>query len=198
MRLIRGVILLVVLWALVIGGVKIATSMKPTAEKVSSFIEKRPLADIEGEAERKEYLGRVAEMMNQMEASEVNLLAEREANDPRRRLFQEMTPSEQRFFLEKRIGRAFQQMMQSFNEMERSERQRIVERSLKQMRENPESRGPARGPGGLEEEDPELAAKMAEAGLEAYYTDASVETKIDLAPLMEEMQRTMGQMGRRR
>ena len=30
------------------------------------------------------------------------------------------------------------------------------------------------------------------AGLKAYYEDASVETKIDLAPLMEEMQRSMG------
>ena len=40
--------------------------------------------------------------------------------------------------------------------------------------------------------------KMAEAGFKAYYSEASAETKIDLAPLMEEMQRTMGRMGGRR
>jgi hypothetical protein len=50
-------------------------------------------------------------------------------------------------------------------------------------------------PGGPVAEDPELAEKMADAGLKAYYSDASVETKIDLAPLLEEMQRTMGRMG---
>ena len=41
---------------------------------------------------------------------------------------------EQRFFMEKRIGKAFEQMMQAFNEMDREERKRIVERTLRDMR----------------------------------------------------------------
>jgi len=60
------------------------------------------------------------------------------------------------------------------------------------MRENREERGD------LEERDPEIVEKIAEAGFKAYYTEASAETKIDLAPLMEEMQGAMGRMGRRR
>ena len=52
------------------------------------------------------------------------------------------------------------------------------------------------GPGRLEEADPGVAEKITEAGLKAYYEDASAETKIDLAPLLEEMQRSMAGMRR--
>jgi len=43
-----------------------------------------------------------------------------------------------------------------------------------------------------------MAEKMAEAGFKPYYSEASAKTKIDLALLMEEMQRTMGRMGGQR
>jgi hypothetical protein len=80
-------------------------------------------------------------------------------------------------------------MMQSFNEMDREERKKIVERSLRRIRENQ-----GEGDRNLETEDPEIVEKIAEAGFKAYYSEASAETKIDLAPLMEEMQGVMGQM----
>jgi len=80
-------------------------------------------------------------------------------------------------------------MMQSFNEMERGERKQIVERSLKRMQEQ------NGGPGRIEEADPAVAEKITEAGLKSYYEDASAETKIDLAPLLEEIQRSMTGMG---
>tara|TARA_R110002096_G_scaffold33146_29_gene95952 strand:+ start:1849 stop:2451 length:603 start_codon:yes stop_codon:yes gene_type:complete len=191
--LIRGVFGLIVVWGLVFGIVKIAGSMKPTAEKVLSLFDKKPLSEIEDAEERKQVIGEVADMLNQMEASEVAILGDRDKSDPRRDLFREMSPEEQRYFFEKRVGRAFEQMMQSFNEMDRDERKRIVERTLKQMQNGDDGSRQGR----VDEQDPELAEKMAEAGLEAYYSDASVETKIDLAPLLEEMQRTMGRLGGR-
>ncbi len=192
--LIRGILGLLVVWGLVFGIVKLAGSMKPTSEKVVAYMEGNPLSEIDDSEERREVIGNVADMMNQLEASEVGILRDREEVDPRRNLFREMTQEEQRFFFEKRVGRAFEQMMQSFNEMDRDERKRMVERTLKQMQDSNEEMGGR----DFENEDPEMVEKMAEAGLEAYYSDASVETKIDLAPLMEEMQRTMSHMGGRR
>jgi hypothetical protein len=127
-------------------------------------------------------------MLNGLEPSEVRELEEKAGEDPRRNFFRELTPDEQFFFLERRVGRAFQQMMQSFNEMEREERKKIVERSLKRMQEE---RG---GPGRLEEADPAIAEKITQAGLKSYYEDANAETKLDLAPLLEEMQRSMSMM----
>jgi len=46
------------------------------------------------------------------------------------------------------------------------------------------------GPGGedllrLEEEDPEVIDRIVQAGLQSYYQNASVETKLDLVPLMD-------------
>jgi hypothetical protein len=194
--LIRGVGALVLLWVVVFGIVKISASMKPTAAKILSYEEKNPLSEIEDNEKRKKVIGKMADMLNQMEAGEVALLAEREEDDPRRDFFRELTPDEQRFFFEKRVGRAFEQMMQSFNEMDREERKRVVERSLRQMRENGGGGG---GPGGsMEEQDREMVEKIAEAGFNAYYSEASVETKIDLAPLMEEMQSAMSRVGGRR
>lgn len=189
--LIRGLVALAVVWIVVIGIVKVAGSIKPTAEKVVTFQEKNPLSEIEDPDERMAHITKLADMLNEMEASEVAKFSDGDEDGPRRRFFEGMNQDEQLFFLEKRVGRAFEQMMQSFNEMERDERKQLVERSLRRMRENREERGD------LEERDPEIVEKIAEAGFKAYYTEASAETKIDLAPLMEEMQGAMGRMGRR-
>lgn len=191
--LVRGVIALVVVWGVVFVISRVAGSIKPTAEKVEAFQKENPLSDIEDPEKRKEHIAKVADMLNLMEASEVAKLNEREEGDPRRRLLEGMSGEEQLFFLERRVGRAFEQMMQSFNEMDREERKKIVERSLRRIREN---RGEQER--SIEEEDPEIVEKIAEAGFKAYYSEASAETKIDLAPLMEEMQSVMGHAGGRR
>lgn len=191
--LVRGVIALVVVWGVVFVISRVAGSIKPTAEKVGAFQKENPLSDIEDPEKRKEHIAKVADMLNLMEASEVAKLNEREEGDPRRRLLEGMSGEEQLFFLERRVGRAFEQMMQSFNEMDREERKKIVERSLRRIREN---RGEQEQ--SIEEEDPEIVEKIAEAGFKAYYSEASAETKIDLAPLMEEMQSVMGHAGGRR
>ncbi len=193
--LLRGLVFLVALWVVVFTVIRVAGSMKPSAEKVDRYFDDFSLAGIANPDERLQKIGEAAELLNQLEASELTKLTEDMEQDPRRKLFEELTPEEQLYFFQKRVGRAFEQMMQSFNEMEREDRQRIVERTLSRMQSD-EGRRP-RGQR-LEEQDPELAEKMAEAGFKAYYSEASAETKIDLAPLMEEMQRTMSRMGGRR
>jgi hypothetical protein len=190
-RLLRkGIVALFLLWGIAYGVVRWAGSVRVTPAKVAAFVEENPLAEVEDPEERKRIIGTLATMLNELEASEVRVLEQSAERDPRRDFFTQLSPDEQFYFLEKRVGRAFQQMMQSFNEMEREERKKIVERSLKRMEEE---RG---GPGRLEEADPGVAEKITEAGLKAYYEDASAETKIDLAPLLEEMQRSMAGMRR--
>ncbi|MBP84490.1 MAG: hypothetical protein CMO61_11655 [Verrucomicrobiales bacterium] len=193
--LIRGLVVLVIIWAAVFGVVKLAGSMKPTASKVNRYLTKFSLAEVTDPEERLKKIDEVAQLLNQLEVSELNKLREEMEVDPRRELFEQLSPEEQLYFFEKRAGRAFEQLMQSFNEMERDERKRIVERALSQM-QNDDNRRPQRER--LEEENPELVDKMAEAGFKAYYSEADAETKIDLAPLMEEMQRAMSRMGGRR
>ena len=186
--LFKGIAALLVVWGVAYGLMRWAGAAKPTPEKVVAFVEANPLAEITDREERKRVIGELANLLNGLEPGEMRELEERAGEDPRRNILGEMSTEEQLFFLERRVGRAFQQMMQSFNEMEREERKRIVERSLKRMKE--ERGGPAR----LEEADPEIAEKITQAGLKAYYEEANAETKLDLAPLLEEMQRSMSMM----
>ena len=186
--LVKGIVALFLLWTVAWGLMRWAGAARPTPEKVMVFAAENNLSEIEDPAERKRVIGDLATMLNGLESAEIRELEEKAGEDPRRNFIGEMSPEEQLYFLERRVGRAFQQMMQSFNEMEREERKRIVERSLKRMQEE---RG---GPGRLEEADPEVAEKITQAGLKSYYEDASAETKLDLAPLLEEMQRSMSMM----
>ena len=186
--LVKGLVALALVWGVAWGLMRWAGSARPTPEKVEAFVAENDLSAIEDPEERKRIIGELATMLNGLEPSEVRELEEKAGEDPRRNFFRELTPDEQFFFLERRVGRAFQQMMQSFNEMEREERKKIVERSLKRLQEE---RG---GPGRLEEADPAIAEKITQAGLKSYYEDANAETKLDLAPLLEEMQRSMSTM----
>lgn len=190
--LIKGIVALVLLWGIAYAIIGWAGSTRPTPEKIVAYIDANPLEGLEDPEKRKVVIGNLATMLNELDPSEIRLLEENRKNDPRRDFFEQLSSEEQFYFLEKRVGRAFQQMMLSFNEMERDERKKIVERSLKRMQEQ------NGGPGRLEEADPEVAEKITGAGLKAYYEDASAETKIDLAPLLEEMQRSMTTMRNRR
>ncbi len=189
--LVKGLAALALVWAAAWGMMRWAAAARVTPEKVMTFVAANPLDGIGDPAERRRVIGELATLLNGLEPSDLRRLEELAGEDPRRNFLEDMSPEEQLFFLERRVGRAFQQMMQSFNEMEREERKRLVERSLRQMRE--ERGGPAR----LEEADPEIAEKITQAGLKSYYEDASAETKLDLAPLLEEMQRSMSMMRRR-
>ena len=186
--IVKAATALVVLWGIVWIGQRISRSMKPTPEKLEAYVEANPLSDTEDSAERRKIIGKVADMLNQLDPDDIRRVIEENERDPREEFFLEMTPEEQRFFMEKRVGKAFDQMMQAFNDMERDERKRIVERTLKQMRQDGQRRD---GLQRLEETDPAMAEKIIDEGLRAYYQGASAETKLDLAPVLEEMQRNL-------
>ncbi|MEM9865151.1 MAG: hypothetical protein AAF938_26340, partial [Myxococcota bacterium] len=118
---------------------------------------------------------------------QIGELSDRGEDERGREFFESMNAEEQRFFMEKRVGKAFDQMMIAFNEMERDERRRIVERTLEQMKEGEAGRGER-----FEEQDAEMVEKVVNEGLRAYYQEASAETKLDLAPVLEQMQRNLG------
>lgn len=189
--LVKGLLALLALWFVVAMVTRWAGSLTPTPAKIEKFVAKNPLSEIEDPDERKRVISRVAEMMNQLDPEDLRDLERRGTRESREAILRSMTPEEQWFFMEKRMGRAFSQMMEVFNEMERSERKATVERALSQLRKNEGGNGP------MDEASPEMVEKIASAGMKAYFEDSSAETKMDLAPLMEEIQSIMSNPGRR-
>ena len=77
----------------------------------------------------------------------------------------------------------FKSVMKAFNQMKPDERKRVVEQARTDMQRNQRDDMEK-----LKAEDEKVFDSVVEKGLGAYYQDASADTKMDLAPLMEDMQ----------
>jgi catalase len=112
--------------------------------------------------------------------------------DVGQRFVDSLTREERAHFLEQTVEQHFKSVMKAFNKMTREERQRMVKHSMEDMNRNQtEGRNMDR----LKQDDEEVFDKVVEKGLGAYYEDASAETKLDLAPLMERMQQRLRGFG---
>jgi hypothetical protein len=97
-----------------------------------------------------------------------------------------MTPQERALFSELTIGPTFKHLMKALNEMTPEERHKISEDAVAQLR-----RGGGWSQGEMAqwgERGEEIFNKVAAEGLRSYYEEGSAETKLDFAPVLEEMQ----------
>jgi hypothetical protein len=190
---IKGLGVLVLVWVSVWGVLKVAGFFEVTPEKVAVFMAERPIGGIADEAARRNWLDEVAGMVNQLDFEQRREF--REGNEAGRRgegegsggFWEELSREERMYFVDLTMGTAFKQMMKGFNEMDADERKAFVDRAradLVRQGRDPEMER-------LEREDEEMYDKIVNEGMESYYRDANADTKRDLAPLMEEMQRLM-------
>jgi len=192
--LVIGATLLVVVWVLAMAGYAIAKAQKVTADKVSAQVAKTDLSKLSPDARRKA-LRKLAVMLNSLPAEE-RRVARAEADWDR--LLREMTEEERLEFIESTLPTGVKQMLTSFEQLPADRRQRILRDSLKRLqeaRDTPEARerlqaggGPAPPP--LSEESQK---RLTQTGLNTFYTQSSAQTKAELAPLIEELQRAMQQ-----
>lgn len=180
----RVALALAVVWALAGTGILLLRKATPTAENVASLIEEHPL---EGRTagERRALIEEVAAQLNALELEERQKL--RRSRVPGR-YFESMTDEERRLFLDRTLPSGFQQMMEAFNKMEPAKRKQMVRRALEGMERDEERRPP-----GMDEA---MTQKIVDQGLRSFYNDASAETKLDLAPLIERMQGRMQRLER--
>jgi hypothetical protein len=100
------------------------------------------------------------------------------------RSFELMTEQEQGAFLEATLPSRMRQMMEAFAQMEPDERERWIQRALSDLKE-------------VSTEDLENGfqeahtQRIVEHGLKSYYEDASAQTRLELAPLMEQLQQRL-------
>lgn len=192
---------LVGIWVVATAGYFISQRLKVTAEKVQAFVAARDLNSLSG-AERARAIEKLAAMLNQLPAEErQRLRLERTAD----KWFGQMTEAEKGTFIEATLPTGFKQMISAFEQLPEDKRRRAVDEAMKRLRETGAKAEPGARPGGRGGADrppisPELEEKVREIGLKTFFSQSSAQTKAELAPLLEEIQRAMesGRLMRRR
>jgi hypothetical protein len=167
-------------WLIVAGVIWIAHKSKATPESVARYLEAHP---VEGrpQEERGKVIESLAQQMNQLDAEERRELRMGRKLDG---FFKSLRPEEQSRLLDLTLPAGFRQMMDSFNKMTPQRRKAFVERALADMKRRGEEEGtPAPDDANMQ--------KIIGQGLHSFYSEASAETKMDLAPLVEQMQRNL-------
>lgn len=182
---------LVLIWIIAIAGYQIAQNAKVTPDKVRTYTASLDLSGLSA-AERAAAIRKLAAMLNALSLDErQSLRLDRTAY----KWFGQMTEDEKGAFLAATMPTGFKQMITAFQDLPADKRQRLVTQTVKQMKE---AREKMAATGQLPPPDtnaiilsPELEDQVTRIGLQSYYSQSSAETKAELAPFLEELQRTM-------
>lgn len=177
----RNILLLLVLvWAGAGGIIYGVRQARPTAKSLTVYLEQHPLGAKTG-AKRAKIISRVSDMLNGLNLEDRQAL---QGDGVTRDFFISLTPAEQAAFLDATLPAGFKQIMEAFNKMEPEKRKEFVDRALAEAKKR-QGEAP---PSGLDEK---LVQKMVNQGLNTFYAEASANAKLDLAPLIEQMQRNL-------
>lgn len=180
-----------VIWGLCFAGYKISTNLKMTAEKVRAYIASVDLSRL-SPADRARALKALADKLNRLSREERQQLRLGRFGEG---WFAQMTEEEKSAFVEATLPTGFKQMITAFEELPADRRRRTIDDALKQLREASASAsgGAAGMPVGTNRPpiSPELEAQVRTIGLKTFYSQSSAQTKAELAPVLEELQRAM-------
>jgi hypothetical protein len=164
---------------------------KVTPEKVRYYVASVDFSKL-SPADRKAAIHKLADMLNRLSMEERRRLRLDRSSEG---WFEQMTEEEKGEFLEATLPTGFKQMLGAFEEMPEDKRKRAVDhavKSLKDARDKMVASGGMPPPGTnsavLSEE---LQQKVATIGLKSFYSQSSAQSKAELAPLLEELQRMM-------
>jgi hypothetical protein len=188
-----AVAVILVAWIVAIAGYTIAKQSKMTADKVRAYAESVNLGQLSADA-RAKAIRDLAARLNQLSPEE-----RRKARLERsgQRWFEQMTEEEKGTFIELTMPSGFKQMLSSFEELPEERRRRAIGDALRRLREEQEK---AREADGAPAEtttnaapalSKELQERITKIGLKTYYSESSAQTKAEMAPLLEELQRMM-------
>jgi hypothetical protein len=168
-------------WLVAAGAIHFAHSAKPTPESVAIFLQTTSL-DGKPEAERAKLIDKGAAMLTRLSYEERTQLRQERVPE---KFFATMTKDEQGRFLDATLPSGFKQMMEAFNKMKPEKRREFVKHALEDMKKHEGETPPQR-----DLDDPNVR-RIIEQGLRSFYSDASADVKLDLAPLIEQMQRNL-------
>ncbi len=178
-----------VAWA----GYAIAKNSRMTADKVRAYARAVGLNQMSGDA-RAKAIRELAAKLNKLTPEE-----RRKARVERvpQTWFEAMTEEEKGTFIELTMPTGFKQMLASFEQLPEERRRRAIGDALRRLKEEQEkmkedgeapSEATTNAPPVLSKD---LQEKVTKIGLKTFYSESSAQTKAEMAPLLEELQRTM-------
>lgn len=186
--MLRGLIVLGVVWGIVWGIMAWSGDRKATPDKVEAMIEESGFEDWskadpanfpqDQRAQRREKMAEIGNVLNRLD------LRQRKQLDEGGRVFDfffKLSGDEKMKFVEITFTKSAARLMESFDEMDAKEREKMVDRSVQDMAGGKGAQALAR----LKEEDPEILELVIQKGFTAYYQGASAETKMALLPFMD-------------
>lgn len=187
-------IAIVVVWMVAVAGYFIAKNSKITADKVLAYEQSVDFAHLTGSA-RERALRKLEDMLNALSLED----RRRVWREIMSHWFPDMTEAEKGQFIDAVMPTGFKLMMTAFEQLPADQRQRTIDRTLKNLRDQEakiESGAPMPKPknNGTNQPPPmsqELQDKITNIGLKSYYSQSTPEMKAQLAPVLEEMQNVM-------
>jgi hypothetical protein len=181
------------IWLVALAGYRIAKNAKMTAEKVKAYAEAVDISKLKGEA-RARAIQELADKLNALTLEE-----RRRARLDRTAWtwFDRMTEEEKAGFIEATMPTGFKQMLASFEQLPEEKRRKTIDDALRRLRDSRDQAGIGAGGGRrIGTNSPpvlseELQAKVRTIGLKSFYSQSSAQTKAELAPVLEELQRVM-------
>jgi len=184
-----AIVAMAAIWLLAGASYYFAQHLKVTPDTVRSYAESVDLNRLTP-AERALALQKLAAMLNALTLEE-----RRQAHLDRlpRRWFETMTEAEKEKFLETTMPTGIKQMLNAFEALPPDKQQHLVADAVKKMKAAQDNLAAGGSP---PEADgmalsPQLQEKMMKVGLQNFYSQSSAQTKAELAPLLEQIQRLM-------
>ena len=176
-------VVLLAAWAMALLGMHIAARSKMTAAKVIAAVHETDLDRLSA-AERTKRLRALADRLNALNAEERRRARNDRAWD---RLWMQMSENEKSGFIEQTMPSGVKQMLTAFENLPEDKRRYAITNAIARMQSEREGAAPDQ----REPLSEELQKKMISVGLKTFYAESSAQTKAEVAPLLEEMQRMM-------
>ena len=193
--LIPTFVALAIIWSGVAVVMQVTDKYIVTPEKVMALVNdapwkggKKPRPDV-----RKAFLQKVADSVNKLDFEGQRRMRE-DGRNATEDFFFDLTEEERKWFVSQTVEKQFQQVMKTFKAMSLEERKKMLNISRADMRKNGRD---VESLDGLIKENEKAFEIMTEQGIGDYYSQGSDKRKLQLAPLLSELQsRMLG--GRRR
>ncbi len=181
------------LWITALTGYSIAKNRQVTVERVRAYVDSIDLASLSG-SQRAAAIKRLEDMLNALSPEE-----RQKARLERLSMawLKHMTEEEKTQFIEATMPTGFKQMLTAFEKLPEDKRRKTIDDSLRRLRDQERRlRATSSEDGSADTNGPpvisdDLQAKIRTIGLQTFYSESSAQTKAELAPVLEELQRSM-------